>query len=256
MRPIIIGAGRGSRLGPNTDHIPKALVPVMGRPMLEWILEALAAAGFARKDVVFICGYRADVVRSRYPEFTFVENRDWERNNILASLLCARGHLGGGFVSTYADIVYRPRAVEKLVASARDKVLVCDTDWRRRYVDRSQHPESDGEKMRADGERVVELSRRIPSEQASGEFIGVAKFSPEGARELVAAFDEARGRHAGKPWREGRSFERAYLIDLFQDMIERGSEFHRVDTHGGYMEIDTGEDLACAEKWWRESSPE
>jgi L-glutamine-phosphate cytidylyltransferase len=256
MRPIVIGAGRGSRLGPNTDDIPKALVPVMGRPMLEWILEALGTAGFARKDVIFICGYRADVVQARYPEFTYVENRDWEKNNILASLLCAREHLAAGFVSTYADIVYRGSAVKKAVASVHDKVLVCDTDWRRRYVDRSQHPESDAEKMRAEGDRIVELSRRIASEKASGEFIGVTKFTPDGAREMVAGFDEAKATWAGKTWREGRTFERAYLIDLFQEMIERGSTFHRVDTHGGYMEIDTQQDLASAEKWWRESTPE
>lgn len=256
MRPIVIGAGRGSRLGSETDEIPKALVPVMGRPMLEWILEALGAAGFARKDVVYICGYRADVVRSRYPDFTFVENRDWEKNNILASLLCARAHLAGGFVSSYADIVYRGSSVKRAVASPYDKVLVCDTDWRRRYVARSQHPESDAEKMRAAGACVLELSRRIPSEAASGEFIGVTKFSADGARELVAAFDRARSEWAGKTWREGRTFERAYLIDLFQEMIERGSAFHRVDTHGGYMEIDTQQDLASAETWWRESTPE
>ena len=146
--------------------------------------------------------------------------------------------------------------MRRLVQSPHDKVLVCDTDWRRRYVDRSLHPESDGEKLRAHGSRVVELSRRIASGEASGEFIGVAKFSRDGARELVDAFDAAKGRCAGKTWREGRSFERAYLIDLFQDMIEQGSVFHRVDTHGGYMEIDTGEDLVCAEKWWRESAPE
>jgi len=256
MRPIVIGAGRGSRLGVETDEIPKTLVPVMGRPMLEWILDALGAAGFARRDVVFICGYRADVLKARYPELTYVENRDWERNNILASLFCARDLLAGGFVSTYADIVYRGSTVKKLVESPHDKVLACDTDWRRRYVDRSLHPESDGEKMYAEGSRVVELSRRIASERASGEFIGVAKVSPDGAREIAAAFDEARAVHAGKTWREGRTFERAYLIDLFQEMIERGSEFHRVDTHGGYMEIDTREDLASAEKWWRESAPE
>jgi choline kinase len=256
MRPIVIGAGRGSRLGSETDEIPKALVPVVGRPMLEWILEALGAAGFARKDVVYICGYRADVVRSRYPDFTFVENRDWEKNNILASLLCARAHLAGGFVSSYADIVYRGSSVKRAVASPYDKVLVCDTDWRRRYVARSQHPESDAEKMRAAGACVLELSRRIPSEAASGEFIGVTKFSADGARELVAAFDRARSEWAGKTWREGRTFERAYLIDLFQEMIERGSAFHRVDTHGGYMEIDTQQDLASAETWWRESTPE
>jgi choline kinase len=256
MRPIVIGAGRGSRLGPETDEVPKALVPVMGRPMLEWILDALGAAGFQRKDVLFICGYKAEVVRARYPELSFVENRDWERNNILGSLLCARDELGGGFVSTYADIVYRGSTVKKIVASPYDKVLACDTDWRRRYVDRSLHPESDAEKLRAEGDRVVELSRRIASELASGEFIGVAKFTAAGARELLAGYDEARARHAGKVWREGRTFERAYLIDLFQEMVEGGAAFHRVDTFGGYMELDTREDLACAEKWWRESAPE
>jgi choline kinase len=256
MRPIVIGAGRGSRLGPETDDIPKALVPVMGKPMLEWILDALAEGGFARKDVIYICGYRQEVVRARYPEFTFVVNEDWERNNILASLMCARSYFGEGFVSTYADIVYRGSAVKKLVASPYDKVLVCDTDWRRRYVDRSLHPESDGEKMRAEGDRVVELSRHIVSEKASGEFIGVAKFSPAGARELAEAFDAAKAARAGTVWREGRTFERAYLIDLFQEMIEHGSAFHRVNTHGGYMEIDTREDLAAAAKWWRESTPE
>ncbi len=130
MRPIVIGAGRGSRLGPETDDIPKTLVPVMGRPMLEWILEALGEAGFARKDVVFICGYRADVLRARYPEFTYVENRDWEKNNILASLLCARDHLASGFVSTYTDIVYRGSTVAKLCSSPHDKVLAWDQEDR------------------------------------------------------------------------------------------------------------------------------
>jgi choline kinase len=251
MRPILIGAGRGSRLGGKTDHVPKTLVEAMGRPMLEWILDALKEAGFSRKDVVFVCGYKADVLRARYPEFTYVENTEWEKNNILLSLMYAREHLGGGFLSSYTDIIYRGSAARDAAEAPHDKVLVCDTRWRERYVDRSQHPESDGEKLRARGGRVLELSRRIASEEAHGEFIGVAKFSADGARELMAAFDEAKAKHAGKVWREGRTFEKAYLIDLFQEMIEAGSVFHCVDTPGGYMELDTLEDLACAEKWWR-----
>jgi choline kinase len=256
MRPVVIGAGRGRRLGPETDDIPKALVPVMGRPMLDWILDALGAAGFARKDVVYICGYRGEVVRARYPEFSFVENREWERNNVLASLMCAREHLREGFVSTYADIVYRGSTVKRLVAAPHALVLACDVDWRRRYVDRSLHPETDAEKLRAEGDRVVEVSRRIPSDRAAGEFIGVAKATAQGARDVFAAYDDARAAFQGKTWRESRTFEGAYLIDCVQTMIEAGADFRRVDTNGGYMEIDTGEDLACAEKWWRESPPD
>jgi choline kinase len=250
MRPIIVGAGRGSRLEHLTEEIPKTLVPVMGRPILEWVLEALAAGGFTRKDVIFICGYRAEVIKARYPEFTYVENRDWENNNILLSLMTAREHLKDGFVSTYADIVYRGAIVSGLVASPHDKALGCDTDWRRRYVGRTRHPETDAEKMRAEGSKIIELSRTIPSEAASGEFIGVAKFTADGAAELCDAFDGAQARFAGQVFREKRTFEKAYLIDLFQDMIEKGSTFHRVDTHGGYMEIDTLQDESFAESWW------
>ncbi|MEO5728842.1 MAG: NTP transferase domain-containing protein, partial [Byssovorax sp.] len=189
MKAIIIGAGRGSRLRHLTDEIPKTLVPILGRPMLDSILEALAAGGFQRKDVIFICGYRNEVIRERYPDLQYVENRDWESNNILASLLCAREHLADGFVSTYADIVYRPAIVAELMKSPHDLTLACDTAWRRRYVGRSQHPETDAEKLRAEGSRVIEISRRIVSEEAAGEFIGVMKASPVGAAHLVAAFE-------------------------------------------------------------------
>jgi L-glutamine-phosphate cytidylyltransferase len=253
VKAIVIGAGRGSRLRHLTDEIPKTLVPILGRPMLDGILEALAAGGFRRADVVFVCGYKAEVIRAGYPDLTYVENAGWERNNILASLLCAREHLAGGFVSTYADIVYRPAVVEALVRSPHDLTLACDTDWRRRYLGRSQHPETDAEKVRAEGDRLVEISRRIAPERATGEFIGVLKASPAGAARFTAAFDAARDAQtdAGAPFREGRTFEKAYLIDLLAVMLERGEPMHQVTTHGGYMEIDTLEDAALAETWWR-----
>jgi len=240
------------RLAHQTDHRPKTMVEVMGRPMLEWVLEALGQAGFQKKDVIFICGYADQVVRDRYPEFTFVKNEDWQNNNILLSLLCAREHLKDGFVSTYADIVYEGAVVEKLVAAPEDIVLGCDTRWRRRYTTRQQHPETDAEKLRAEGRRVVELSRRIDSERAQGEFIGVMKLSQAGSAAFLDAFDRAQAKFAGRSYREGRSFEKAYLIDLLADMLEQGSEMHREDTHGGYMEIDTLEDLGHAERWWNE----
>ena len=251
MRAVIIGAGRGSRLHHQTDVIPKTLVEVMGRPMLDWILEALAEGGFERKDVVFICGYAEHVVRQRYPDLTYVRNADWMNNNILLSLLCAREHLGEGFVSTYSDIVYEGAIVHELLEAPHAIALGCDVCWRRRYANRAEHPESDAEKLRAQDRRVTEISRHIPSEEAQGEFIGVMKLTAQGAAEFLDAFDRAQSQYAGRQWREGRSFERAYLIDLLQWMLEQGSVMHRADTSGGYMEIDTLEDLANAASWWR-----
>jgi choline kinase len=252
MRAVIIGAGRGSRLGPNTANVPKTLVPVLGRPMLDHVLEALAAGGFARKDIVFICGYAEDVVRARYPEFTYVQNTGWESNNVLLSLMTARDYLKDGFVSTYADIVYEGAVVEKLLASGHALTLGCDVSWRRRYVGRTQHPESDAEKLVAEGSQVTRVSRQIPSELATGEFIGVMRATAQGAGRLLGAFDRARGTYSGRVFREGRTFEKAYLIDLLQEMLEGGEVMHRVDTHGGYMELDTEQDLASAERWWNE----
>jgi L-glutamine-phosphate cytidylyltransferase len=249
---VIIAAGRGSRLRSETDDLPKTLVEVAGRPMLEWVLEAFESAGLSRKDVVFICGYRADVIKARYPEFTYVTNHDWQNNNILLSLLMARDYLRGGFVSTYGDIVYEGAVVQKLVASSADIALGCDTAWRRRYVGRTEHPETDAEKLRADGKRVVELSRTLPSERADGEFIGVMKLTPHGAAEFLQAFDRAERSHGGGQFREGRSFQKAYLIDLLAEMLEQGAVMEREDTPGGYMEIDTLQDLAMSEKWWNE----
>lgn len=251
MKAIVIGAGRGSRLEHLTEEVPKTLVPVLGRPMLDQILEALAHAGFERKDVIFVCGYRSEVLRERYPELCFVENRDWEKNNILLSLLFAREHMHEGFVSTYADIVYTPDIAKRVRESEHAVALGCDTDWRRRYRGRTNHPETDAEKMLAEGSRVTRLSRRIESEEAAGEFIGVMKVGPTAVPGFLEAFDAAQRVYAGREFREGRSFEKAYLLDFLQHWVEAGAELHRVDTDGGYMEIDTLQDRELAERWWR-----
>ena len=80
---------------------------------------------------------------------------------------------------------------------------------------------------------------------------GVARFSPRGAKLLREHFHRVQRSRAGKRWREAKVFEKAYLILLFQELIEQGVPIHIVPTHGDYMEIDTEEDYALANRDWK-----
>ena len=98
--------------------------------------------------------------------------------------------------------------------------------------------------------RVERVQRSIPYEEANGEFMGVAKFRARGAGMLREHYHRRRREHWDRPYREAQQFQKAYLIHLFQDMIEQGVEFGHADTHGQYREIDTQEDLDLAQREW------
>ncbi len=61
MKAMVLAAGRGERMRPITDHIPKPLVPVAGKPLIVYHLEALARAGV--RDVVINLAYRGAQIR-------------------------------------------------------------------------------------------------------------------------------------------------------------------------------------------------
>jgi choline kinase len=248
VRAIIIGAGRGQRLMPATSSAPKCFTEVNGKRILDRIVSALREGGVS--EICFIGGYFIDAVKRDYPDFIFRHNPDWADNNILASLMYAEDLMDRPFISSYADILYTPEIVGRLNASPADFALGVDTDWLSRYDHRSQHPPDDAEKVTVSGGRVTRVHRAIPTDEAHGEFIGVAKYSADGARLLRQHYHRARSAFAGKPFREAARFEKAYLIHLLQDMIEHGVEMTHEDMDGGYFEIDTLEDLALAERTW------
>jgi choline kinase len=248
MRAIIIGAGRGQRLMPTTADTPKCFAEVGGRRILDWTLAALRTGGV--EDIAFVGGYQIDKVRAAYPELTFRHNTDWANNNILASLFHAEDLMDGPFLCAYSDILFTPAVARLAVASSDDMTLVVDTDWTKRYEERTEHPPDDAEKVVVDGGRVTRISRDIDTELAHGEYIGVAAFSAAGAAKLREHYHRCKAAHAGKPFRGAKVFEKAYLIQLFQDMIEAGERFAHADTPGGYIEIDTQQDFEYARRHW------
>jgi phosphoenolpyruvate phosphomutase len=249
MRPIIIGAGRGQRLMPTTADTPKCFAEVGGRRILDWALAAFAANGIDR--IAFIGGYQIDKVRAAYPQITFRHNVDWANNNILASLMYAEDLMDEPFVCCYSDILFTADVVRRALANPADIALVVDTDWLGRYTHRSEHPPDDAEKVTISDGRITRVHRAIPTEEAHGEYIGLAKFSASGAQALRDHYHRCRASYAGKPFREAKVFEKAYLILLFQEMIERGVNLSAVETPGGYMEVDTQQDFELARRFWR-----
>ena len=249
MNVILIGAGRGQRLAPLTDDKHKAFTPVAGRRVLDWTLEAFRSNALDR--FVFIGGYLMDTVRSSYPGFEFVENRDWRNNNILFSLLHARDYFSDGFYATYTDTLFRPSAIAALKASPHDITLVMDTEWRDRYRYRTMHPESDAEKMVAANGRVQRISRAIAPTEATGEFTGVMRMTARGAKQFEYCFDTLRADLGAEGlFAEGKPFRMAYVIHQLDRMIADGIDVHCVSIPGDYHEIDTLEDYRLATRDW------
>ena len=252
MRAIIIGAGRGRRLMPTTADTPKCFAEVQGRRLLDWAVAAFSDAGVT--DIAFIGGYQIEKVRGNYPQFTFRHNADWENNNILASLMHAEDLMDDGFVCCYSDILFTSDVVEKVLDHPADIALSVDTKWLGRYEHRTQHPPDDAEKVTVQNGCVTRIHRAIPPSDAHGEYTGIAKFTAAGARILREHYHRARHEFAGKPFREAAVFEKAYLIHLFQHMLESGVKMAHADTPGSYMEVDTQEDFELARKHWQGKS--
>ncbi len=248
MQAIIIGAGRGSRLMPTTSDTPKCFAEVQGQRILDWTIDAFRQNGVDR--ITFIGGYRIDTVRDQYPDFEFRHNSDWENNNILASLFYAEDLMDEPFMCCYSDILFTTKIVADVLRSGADISLAVDTDWLVRYEQRSDHPSDDAEKVTVKNGQVTRVHRQIPEPDAHGEYIGLAKFSAAGAAALRQQYHDRRGEFAGRPYREAKVFEKAYLIHLLQDMIEAGHAMAHVDTHGGYIEIDTQQDFEYAREFW------
>jgi choline kinase len=253
MKAIIVAAGQGRRLLPYTDDMPKCLVPVRGRPMIARQLEAFRAHGVT--ETVVVRGYQADVLERRRAELgpgvRFVENPDYERNNILQSLFKAEAEIDGPFLFTYADIVFGREVVGQLLDTAGDTCLVIDRDFAKVYEGRTEHPLSEAEvcELDATGHVAAVGKRSVPVARAWGEFIGLARFSAAGARALRDAWRTLCAEYAGRPEAmfQRNLWHQAYLTDLLQHLIESGVKMTPVPIHGRWREIDTTQDLARAE---------
>jgi choline kinase len=252
-RAILIAAGRGKRLGTHTDEIPKCMVQVGAKPILGWVWDALSSVGV--DELVVIRGYRGDVleqfVRGLVPKALFVDNTEWQTNNILLSLACARRYLDQPCYMTYSDIVFTRDVARKAAASTAEIGLVIDRQFRDIYVGRTEHPLEEGEvsDLLPDGTVARVGKKALPPADAIGEYIGLTRLGARGIAIAANTIDALAKQYAGRedePFQRAARYRNAYLTDLWQQLIDTGIAIHPILIDGQWREIDTGQDLERA----------
>jgi len=244
MKAIIVAAGPGSRLYPFTTRKPKCLLEVGGQTIFERTLGALRESGI--DNIVVVRGYHSNLIN--YPNITYCENPDYQNNNILRSLFYAEDEMDNDFIFSYSDILYSKEIVEKLIQSDADIALIADVNWTQHYEGRYQHPVAEAELVKVEKGRVVKIGKDVVRpEEAHGEFIGLAKFTKAGIKVMRAAYHRVADECPNEPFHNAASLDKAYMTDMIQELVDIGSPVKSVDIAGGWMEIDTPQDLERAQ---------
>ena len=159
MKAIILAAGEGTRLRPYTETRPKCLVQLATTPILLHQLNVLHRA--AIEDITVVTGYRADQIEALDVKTKY--NPDYDKTNMVASLMCAESIFDGGddVLIAYGDIVFEPSVVNSIVSSSAPFCTTVDTLWRRLWELRFSDPLSDA--RRRNRESLETRRRRTES---------------------------------------------------------------------------------------------
>jgi choline kinase len=196
MKAIIIAAGPSTRLSPLTDDRPKCMLKVKGRPIIQNMINLFRNNGVS--DISVIRGYKKEKIN--FSNITYFENSEYKDNNILHSLITAREkleeaiRLNEDIIVSYSDIWYEDSVVKKLLESQEDISAIVDTDWEEYYDGRTDHPISEAEKVIIGNDnKILKTGKSINHNmlgERHGEFIGLWKFTPEGAKVFLGHFDK------------------------------------------------------------------
>ena len=242
---IIIAAGAGARMGELTHDKPKCLLQVAGRTILEHTIDQLRSIGCS--DIILVVGHKSemiDVANVRY-----VRNDDYKENNILHSLMKAREYVQGPVVVSYSDIWVEPWVFQQLTDTPGDIVLAADQDWQPYYEGRTMHPISEAENVFFDRDgAVVSIGKHLApgdsQDHVCGEFIGLWRMSSSGSacfREEFERIDAQLGPDSS--FQRADRWQRAYVTDMFQELVNRGATVNCAVIERGWAELDTEQDF-------------
>lgn len=233
MKAIILSAGQGRRLLPLTERVPKCMLPVQGRPLIAWQLDALLQCGI--EDIAVVVGYGADSVESGLADFgraqqiRAVYNPFFAMTDNLVSCWVARGEMQDEFLILNGDTLFEVAVLERLLA-AQEHPITLAVSCKDRYDD-------DDMKVIRDGDRLVRVGKRLALERVNAESIGLMTFRGEGPRLFREAIDRAmRTPEALKQW----------YLSLIDTLAGTGAVFTQEIPAQGWAEVDSVADLERA----------
>lgn len=229
-----MAAGDGTRLAPLTFNRPKPLIPILGRPLLDYTLDAFVVAGIT--ELVLVVGYKGEMIREwvgdgrRYGvRVEYISNHKYELENAV-SLHAARSAVGEEpFLLAMADHIISPQILTPLLATEDNHDTLC--------VDRLAHTPSqvdDATKVWVnEGGFITHIGKGIEVWNAID--AGVFRLTPA----IFAAIDNL--------FLSGK--ESPTLSDAVTWLIEKGEGMRACDVSGAFwMDVDTLEDLRHAER--------
>ena len=234
---IVLAAGKGTRM---KSELPKVLVPVAGRPMLRYVIDALRAAGVER--IVVVVGYRADLVRAELADLPGIEFADQteQLGTGHAVMMCREqlaSHDGPVVVVAGDSPMLQADSVATLLAEARSRRTACLLGTVRR-----DDPTGYGRIVRnaaGDFTGIVEEKDATPQQRAIIE-INVSTYVFD-AKELLAALDQLRADNSQREY---------YITDCPAILLAAGKQVAALNVlkPREALSINSPEELAQVEK--------
>ncbi len=248
MKAILLAAGRGSRLGHYTENLPKSMLQLGDKSILEHQIALLKSTGI--NDIVVVKGFAEEKIQ--VDGVRYYINNNHGHSNMVYSLFCAETEIEGDLLISYGDILYDSNVLSSILqASKADIFVIVDKLWEGYYRERFEKPFDEAESLIVDTNgRILDIGTSHPKpEDVQAQYIGLIKLSASGSRIFKDKYNSAKLKYSTKTWLRGRRFENVYMTDFLQHLIDEGVDIQSVPIKHGWLEFDTVTDYEKAKSW-------